>query len=114
VRVGEQESIVRRAGLGLLRRALLAALMVSVVWCGLGIARADESWPGPPIPAKAPKGLKVGVVACGPQFRGCYTPALAAAEAAKALGWTVTVYLGRRKNKTAEFSTPFLRAPIWS
>ena len=114
MRVGEQESIVRRAGLGLLRRALLAALMVSVVWYGLGIARADDSWPGPTVPAKAPKGLKVGVVACGAQFRGCYTPALAAAEAAKALGWTVTVYLGRRKNKTAEFSTPFLRAPIWS
>ena len=43
---------------------------------------------------QAPKDVKVGVVACGAQFRGCYAPALAAAEAAKALGWTVTIYDG--------------------
>jgi ABC-type sugar transport system substrate-binding protein len=76
------------------RAATLAALVSSVAWCGLGIARADDSWPGPTVPAKAPKDIKVGVVACEAQFRGCYAPALAAAEAAKALGWTVTVYDG--------------------
>ena len=94
MRVGEQESTVRRAGLGLRRAATLAALLSSVVGCGLGVARADDAWPGPTVPAKAPKDVKVGVVACGAQFRGCYAPALAAAEAAKALGWTVTIYDG--------------------
>jgi ABC-type sugar transport system substrate-binding protein len=73
---------------------MLAALVSSVVWCGLNVARADDSWPGPTVPAKAPKDIKVGVVACGAKFRGCYAPALAAAEAATALGWTVTVYDG--------------------
>jgi ribose transport system substrate-binding protein len=94
VRVGEQESTVRRGGLGLRRAAALAALLSSVVGCGLSVARADDAWPGPTVPAKAPKDIKVGVVACGAQFRGCYAPALAAAEAAKALGWTVTIYDG--------------------
>src|ERR1700677_2320233 len=46
VRVGEQQSIGRRAGLGLRRAAMLATLVSSVVWCGLNVARADDAWPG--------------------------------------------------------------------
>ena len=114
MRVGEQETTVRHAGLGLRRAAALAAMMSSIVCCGLGIARADDSWPGPTVLAKAPKDIKVGVVACGAQFRGCYAPALAAAEAAKALGWTVTIYdgAGTQEKQTAECSTPFLGSVI--
>lgn len=73
--------------------AILGAALASVVWFGAGAARAED-FPGPTIPAKAPKDIKVGIVPCGVQFRGCNAPALGAEEAAKALGWKVTVYDG--------------------
>jgi ribose transport system substrate-binding protein len=77
---------------------MLAALAASLVWCGAGAVRGadstNDSWPGPTTPAKAPTGVKVGIIPCGAQFRGCNAPALGAAEAAKALGWTYTVYDG--------------------
>lgn len=74
------------------RCMVFAALAVSALWCAA--AQADESWAGPTTPAKAPNDVKVGVIPCGVQFRGCNAPALGAAEAAKALGWAVTVYDG--------------------
>jgi ribose transport system substrate-binding protein len=92
VRTGE-DSTVCQTGFGSRRVAILAALLASVVWSGVDVAHADD-WPGPTTPAKAPTGIKVGVIPCGVQFRGCNAPALGAQEAAKALGWTVTVYDG--------------------
>lgn len=53
-----------------------------------------STWMGPTTPAKAPAGIKVGIIPCGAAFHGCTAPADAAAEAAKALGWTVTMYDG--------------------
>jgi ABC-type sugar transport system substrate-binding protein len=49
---------------------------------------------GPTEPAKAPKNIKVAIIPCAAAFHGCTSPADAAAEAAKALGWTVTQYDG--------------------
>ena len=46
------------------------------------------------MPAKAPKNIKVAIIPCAAAFHGCTAPADAAAEAAKALGWTVTQYDG--------------------
>lgn len=51
-------------------------------------------WAGPTTPANAPKGIKVGIVSCGAQFRGCQAPADAAFEASKRIGWTPTMYDG--------------------
>jgi ribose transport system substrate-binding protein len=48
----------------------------------------------PTVPAKAPKGIKVGIIPCGAAFHGCTAPADAAKEAAEKLGWTVTMYDG--------------------
>jgi ABC-type sugar transport system substrate-binding protein len=49
---------------------------------------------GPTEPAKAPKNIKVAIIPCAAAFHGCTSPADAAAEAAKAIGWTVTQYDG--------------------
>jgi ribose transport system substrate-binding protein len=86
-----------RAGIGVGRRRRLSALAAATLLLSLGAAHAADAsakWPGPTTPAKAPKGIKVGIIPCGVQFRGCNAPALGAAEAAKALGWTVTSYDG--------------------
>ncbi len=60
------------------------------------VARMETpaTFKGPTEPAKAPKGIKVGIIPCAAAFHGCTAPADAAAEAAKALGWTVTQYDG--------------------
>ena len=89
------------------RRALLGILAATAFAWGAGEARADEaasleharqetppSWAGPTTPAKAPAGIKVGIISCGAQFRGCQAPADAAFEAAKKIGWTPTMYDG--------------------
>jgi len=88
------------------RSALFGALVTTSLICGAGTAQADDasldharqetpmSWAGPTTPTKAPKGIKVGIVSCGAQFRGCQAPADAAFEAAKAIGWTPTMYDG--------------------
>ena len=52
------------------------------------------TWAGPTTPAKAPPGIKVGIVSCGAQFRGCQAPADAAFEASKRIGWVPTMYDG--------------------
>src|ERR1700744_2213096 len=52
------------------------------------------TWAGPTTPAKAPPGIKVGIVSCGAQFRGCQAPADAAFEASKRIGWVSTMYDG--------------------
>lgn len=57
-------------------------------------AETPATFQGPTVPAKAPKGIKVAIIPCAGIFHGCTAPADAAAEAAKALGWTVTQYDG--------------------
>jgi ribose transport system substrate-binding protein len=89
-------------------RGILASAAFGVL-CAFGatIALADDSasfeharqempatFHGPSIPAKPPKNMKVGIVPCAAQFRGCQAPADAAAEAARAIGWSVTMYDG--------------------
>jgi ribose transport system substrate-binding protein len=93
VRVAQGDSTVSGTARRLRRSVTLAALLVSTVLFG-GVAHSDDIWQGPTTPAKAPKDIKVGVIPCGVQFRGCNAPALGAQEAAKALGWAVTAYDG--------------------
>ncbi len=69
-------------------------------------ARLEDptAFAGPTAPAKAPKGIKVGIIPCAAAFHGCTAPAEAAGEAAKKLGWTVTQYDGgadQRKQNAA-------------
>jgi ribose transport system substrate-binding protein len=94
----DNSSALWHVGLESHRSAVLAAMVASALFCAAGTAQSADSagdkWPGPTTPAKAPKDIKVGIIPCGVQFRGCNAPALGAAEAAKALGWTVTAYDG--------------------
>lgn len=60
----------------------------------------------PTVPAKAPKGIKVGIIPCGAAFHGCTAPADAAKEAAEKLGWTVTMYDGGREPAETERRHP--------
>lgn len=89
------------------RAGLVAASIVlsMVLWARPALAgspasfeqarqETPPSWAGPTAPAKAPKGVKVGIVSCGAQFRGCQAPADAAFEASKHIGWTPTMYDG--------------------
>jgi ribose transport system substrate-binding protein len=93
VRVAQGDSTVSGTARRLRRSVTLAALLASTVLFA-GVAHSDDIWQGPTTPAKAPKDIKVGVIPCGVQFRGCNAPALGAQEAAKALGWAVTAYDG--------------------
>ena len=54
---------------------------------------------GPTEPAKAPKGLKVGIVSCSASLKGCQAQANSSAEAARAVGWTVQMYDGKANPK---------------
>jgi ribose transport system substrate-binding protein len=85
----------------LIGAGLTAALLASVPGAWAEDASKDHarmetpsSFQGPTVPAKAPKNIKVGIIPCGAAFHGCTAPADAAAEAAKKLGWTVTMYDG--------------------
>jgi ribose transport system substrate-binding protein len=56
---------------------------------------ADDGFHGPTQPAKAPKGIKVGIVSCAAALKGCQLQADSAAEAAKAVGWEVAMFDGK-------------------
>jgi ribose transport system substrate-binding protein len=49
----------------------------------------------PTAPTKPPAGKNLWVISCGQIAVGCSTPSNAAAEAARAVGWKVTVYDGK-------------------
>lgn len=55
---------------------------------------SPSAYQGPTAPAKAPHNLTVGVVTCSSQLSGCVSPAKGVQQAAKTLGWSVTVYDG--------------------
>ena len=80
MRVAQGDSTVGGTARGLRRSVTLAALLASTVLFA-GVAHSDDIWQGPTTPAKAPKDIKVGVIPCGVQFRGCNAPALGAQEA---------------------------------
>ncbi len=54
---------------------------------------------GPTEPAKAPKGIKVGIVSCAASLKGCQAQADSSAEAARAVGWEVQMYDGKANPK---------------
>jgi ribose transport system substrate-binding protein len=55
---------------------------------------------GPTEPAKAPPGIKVGIVSCAASIKGCQVQADAAAEAAQLVGWEVNMFDGKANPKT--------------
>ena len=55
---------------------------------------------GPTEPAKAPAGIKVGIVSCAASIKGCQVQADAAAEAAKLVGWEVNMFDGKANPKS--------------
>ena len=52
-------------------------------------------WQGPTQPVTPPKHFKLAIVTCFSILHGCVSPATGAADAAKALGWTSTIYDGK-------------------
>ena len=86
--------MVRGCRAGILGVAFAAAL-------GMGMAGAAEpEFAGPSEPAKAPAGIKIGVVSCAASLKGCQAQADSTAEAAKALGWEVAMFDGKANPKT--------------
>jgi len=86
--------------------ALAAGALLASISLAASAAYADDptkeatrvetpaTFQGPTDAAKAPKNIKVAIIPCAAAFHGCTSPADAAAEAAKAIGWTVTQYDG--------------------
>jgi ribose transport system substrate-binding protein len=63
------------------------------------IAQAESQanttvFPGPTVSFTPPKNMKIAIVSCDAALAGCQDPANSAETAAKALGWTVTMYDG--------------------
>jgi ribose transport system substrate-binding protein len=56
--------------------------------------QAPTEFQGPTEPAKAPKDVKLTLITCASALHGCSQPATAAADAAKRLGWKVTILDG--------------------
>ncbi|GAA3885993.1 hypothetical protein GCM10022381_30150 [Leifsonia kafniensis] len=56
---------------------------------------APQPWAGPDSTPTPPKGTKLAIVSCSGIVAGCAAQAAGAEEAAKALGWDVTVYDGK-------------------
>lgn len=86
-------------GVGLAAGAAGALLAAQVLQASAAELTLDEirqevpaTFEGPTTAAKAPTGIKVAIIPCGVQFRGCNAPALGAAEAAEKLGWEVKSY----------------------
>lgn len=52
-------------------------------------------WEGPTAPVTPPKSEKLALVVCAGTVAGCVQPAHEAADAAKSLGWTTTMYDGK-------------------
>jgi ribose transport system substrate-binding protein len=53
------------------------------------------TWEGPTSTPAPPKNISLALVTCAGAVAGCVLPAEGAAEAAKALGWTTTMYDGK-------------------
>jgi len=71
----------------------------SVAWAAEVAKEFPPEYAGPTTPAKAPKGIKLGIVSCAASLKGCQAQADSAAEAAKAVGWEVTMYDGKANPK---------------
>lgn len=109
----QAEGAVRRPR----RLAAVAAIIASLGLCVSSAVAAEASkefppqFAGPTEPAKAPKGIKVGVVSCAASLKGCQAQADAAAEAAKLVGWEVAMFDGKANPKTQ--GTAMLDALGW-
>lgn len=57
--------------------------------------KGPTTWEGPAKAVTPPKNVKLAIVECAGVLEGCSDPANAAAQAAKDLGWNVTVYDGK-------------------
>jgi ribose transport system substrate-binding protein len=57
--------------------------------------KPSTAWEGPTSTPTPPKNINIALVTCAGAVAGCVLPAQAAADAAKALGWTATLYDGQ-------------------
>jgi len=57
--------------------------------------KSQTSWNGPKIKVTPPKTFKIAVVTCLSALAGCYLPATAVQNAAKALGWQSEIFDGK-------------------
>lgn len=69
------------------------------------VAREEKAvppqWEGPTEPVKPPaQKQKLALISCSSELHGCVTPLEGAQEAAKALGWTSTIYNGAGTSST--------------
>lgn len=55
---------------------------------------------GPTKPAKAPSGIKLGIISCSQTLQGCVTLAAASEKAAKEIGWEAKTYDGQSTTST--------------
>jgi ABC-type sugar transport system substrate-binding protein len=102
--------LIKKSGV---RVAVVAVLAISVVLPATGswatsspnlasfkavVTQAMGPWTsyaGPTSTPTPPKNISLGLVVCAGAVAGCVLPAQGAAEAAKALGWTTTMYDGK-------------------
>lgn len=82
-----------------LRHCLAAVLGAALVLAIAPARAADTGYQGPTEPAKAPKGIKLGIVSCAGSLKGCQFQADSAAEAAKKIGWQVAMFDGKANPK---------------
>lgn len=90
---------------------LAAALSISAAPVMAASTEYPPQFGGPTEPAKAPKGIKIGIVSCAASLKGCQAQADSAAEAAKAIGWEVAMFDGKANPKTQ--GTAMLDALGW-
>lgn len=55
---------------------------------------------GPTAPAKAPAGIKLGIISCSQQLQGCVDVAAGAAKAASSAGWVSRTFDGQAQTTT--------------
>jgi ribose transport system substrate-binding protein len=85
----------------------------SIMTASLAKARQVQpaSFGGPTIPAKAPKGIKIGVISCGQALEGCRNAVAGVVQAAQSLGWQARVFDSQAQSNLA--NTQIATAASW-
>lgn len=77
-----------------------AALCVSAASLAAGSPVIPPKFEGPATPAKAPAGIKLGIISCSQTLQGCVTLAAGSAKAAKSIGWQARTFDGQSSTTT--------------
>jgi ABC-type sugar transport system substrate-binding protein len=111
-----KQSIPRPGSIARAHRIVVAlGLAATFAFSAAPALAASTEYPsefgGPTEPAKAPKGIKIGIVSCAASLKGCQAQADSAAEASKLVGWEVNMFDGKANPKTQ--ATAMLDALAW-